>query len=671
MTRSPPEDRELAAHAGALAHLEGGVGQGDPTFVGQREPRGFARGVVLPLAVTLPVLTLVVAFTGWFDPMTRRSGHLLFAIPLIFLLFPVRKSRGNGGNPSLADWAFAAIAAASFSWIIVERERILWRLVYVDPLSPLDVVFGIIAIAAALEATRRTLGMTLVWIAVAFGAYAFAGPRLPGILAHKGVEPALLLEHLYLVPEGLFNQITGIMATYLLVFLTFGTLLRMAGGDRIFMDLAVGLAGKTSGGPAKAAIVASTLMGSISGSTIANVVTTGTVTIPLMKRTGYRPHEAGAIETAAGTGGAVMPPVMGAGVFIMAEITGIPLTTILLYSILPALIYFGSLFAYVHLKAKKRDLVMLTDGETPPIRETLKRAWPLVLPIIVLVYLLVEGYSAFYAGAVSTIALVVFGYAREETRLTPRRLVDALEASTRGALLLSATSACAAVILGLISITGLMLKMTSVLVEFSGGSLLAAVAIIALISAVIGMGMPITATYIIVSALGAAALGELGASLLAAHLIIFWVAQTATITPPVCMTAFVAASIAQGPPMRTGFESMRVGKALYLIPLLFAFSNLLAESWIDVSLVAVAALGALVLFTAAFEGFWRAPLRPFGRVVAFAASISFGVSAFASEDVLVLTTLGFAAFGTASLLFLEREGMGPRPVVTGSPAGGG
>jgi len=653
------------------AILDGGVGQDDPVFVGQREPRGPARAVVLALSVTLPLLTLVVAFTGWFDPMTRRSGHLLFTIPLIFLLFPFRKARGTLGNPSLADWALAGIATASFAWIIVESERILWRLVYVDPLLPADIVFGIVAIAAALEATRRTLGMTLVWIALVFGAYAFAGPGLPGILAHKGVEPALLLEHLYLVPEGLFNQITGIMATYLLVFLTFGTFLRMGGGDRIFMDLAIGLAGKTAGGPAKAAIVASTLMGSISGSTIANVVTTGTITIPLMKRTGYKAHEAGAIETAAGTGGAIMPPVMGAGVFIMAEITGIPLTTILLYSILPALIYFGSLFAYVHLKAKKRNLVVLQAEDTPPVRETLKRAWPLVMPIVILVYLLVSGYSAFYAGAVATVSLVVFGYAREETRLTPRKLVAALEASTRGALLLSATSACAAVILGLISITGLMLKVTSVLVAFSGGSLFVAVVIIALISAVIGMGMPITATYIIVSALGAAALGELGASLLAAHLIIFWVAQTATITPPVCMTAFVAASIAQGPPMRTGFESMRVGKALYLIPLLFAFSNLLSQSFMEVVLVAVAALGSLVLFTAAFEGFWRGPLRASGRFAALLGSVSFGVSAFSMHDVIAVTTLLVAGVAMLGLFLLERAPAPPVQTTTDAVAGGG
>jgi len=665
-----PAAQEGSPHERPAEYLAADPDPGDPMFVGQRSPSGLTRWVVLFLAVTLPALTIAVAFTGWFDPMTRRSGHLLFAIPLIFLLFPLRKKKGTEGNPTAGDWIWALAAAASFAWIIVERERILWRLVYVDPLSAGDIVFGLIAIATALEATRRTLGMTLVWIAIAFGAYAFAGPHLPGILAHKGVEPVLLLEHLYLVPEGLFNQITGIMATYLLVFLTFGTFLRMAGGDRIFMDLAVGLAGRTSGGPAKAAIVASTLMGSISGSTIANVVTTGTVTIPLMKKSGYRDYEAGAIETAAGTGGAVMPPVMGAGVFIMAEITGIPLTTILLYSILPALVYFGSLYAYVHLKARKRDLVVLDNGDTPPVRETLRRAWPLVIPIIILVVLLVQGFSAYYAGAVATIALVVFGYAREETRLTPRRLVAALEASTRGALLLSATSACAAVILGLISITGLMLKVTSVLVVFSGGSLLVAVLLIALISAVIGMGMPITATYIIVSALGAAALGELGAPLLAAHLIIFWVAQTATITPPVCMTAFVAAAIAQSPPMRTGFEAMRVGKALYLIPLLFAFSNLLSDSLVEVVLAAGAALGALVLFTAAFEGFWRAPLRRVGRLSALVASGSFGVSAFSFDDALVLSTLGLGIAATIGLLFLERD-VGPEPGIVGNPLQGG
>lgn len=622
-------------------------------FVGQRRLGGAASVIVRTMAVVLPALTIAVAFTGWFDPMTRRAGHLLFAIPLIFLLYP--RQRGSGDALSLLDWLFALGGMAAFGWIVVDRERLLWRFVYVDPLLWPDLLFGCLAILVVLEATRRTLGVTLVIVAGTFLSYALMGPFMPGIFEHKGVTLALLVEHLYMVPEGLFNQIMGIMATYLFVFLTFGTFLRVGGGDRVFMELAIAMSGRAAGGPAKAAIVASTMMGSVSGSTIANVVTTGTVTIPLMKRVGYRPHEAAAIETAAGTGGALMPPVMGAGVFVMSELTGIPLVTILLYSLLPALVYFGSLYAYVHIKAKKYNLGTLSDDTMVGGLSTLARGWPLLVPLGVLLYLLFQNYSPFYASSLSVVVLVALSYMRQETRLTPRRLLLALEASTRGALVLSATAASAAIIMGVITITGLMLKVTSIMVTLAGGSLFAGIAIIALISTVVGMGLPVTSTYIIVSALGAAALGELGAPLLAAHLIVFWFAQTATITPPVCLTAFVAAAIAGARPMRTGLEAMRIGKALYLVPLMFAYTNVLSSSLWEVLFDASASLLGLVLITVVVEGYYKGRLASAGRAVAALASACCFISTFSLSSVTTLSWLSVALGLMAVLSFAQRR----------------
>lgn len=620
---------------------------------GQRRLSGVLAHLVTVLAVALPVITIAVAFTGAFDAVTRRAGHLLFAIPLILLLHPAYRPRPFVGRG--VDLGLALAAAASFAWVIYDRERIMWRLVYVDALSVADAVLGVTAVVVVLEATRRTLGSTLVVLTLAFIAYAFLGPYLPGVLEHKGVTAGLLIEHLYLVPEGVFNQITGIMATYLMVFLTFGTLLRSAGGDRLFMDMAVSMSNRSQGGPAKAAIVASTLMGSVSGSTIANVVTTGTVTIPLMKRCGYRPHEAAAIETAAGTGGALMPPVMGAGVFIMAEFTGIPLGSILLYSLLPALLYFGSLYAYVHVKARKAGMTPLeTDGMPGPLT-LLARGWHLLVPLGVLVVLLFQNYSPFYASSVCVVALVVLSYVRPETRLTPRRLVSALEESTRGALVLSATSASAAVIMGVISLTGLMLKVTSVVVALAGGSLFVGILLIAMVSTIMGMGLPITSTYIIVSALGASALGELGAPVLVTHLIIFWFAQTATITPPVCMTAFVAAAIAGAPAMRTGFEAMRVGKALYLVPFMFAYSHLLGDSVVRIAFDAAAGLLGLALIPSIVEGFYGGRLTVAGRVMAAAASTACFLSIFRDDLGSTAGWLAAALALVASLSYLQRR----------------
>jgi TRAP transporter 4TM/12TM fusion protein len=611
-------------------------------FVGQRQLSGVARVVVRVASVVLPTLTIAVAFTGWFDPMTRRAGHLLFAVPLVFLLYA--RGRDRTDAVSRVDWILASLAVAAFGWIVIEHERILWRFVYVDPMSWPDLILGALAVLLVLEATRRTLGWTLVIVTGVFLLYAWAGPFMPGIFEHKGVSPALLIEHLYLIPEGLFNQITGIMATYLLVFLTFGTLLRLAGGDRVFMELAVAMAGRTAGGPAKAAIVASTLMGSVSGSTIANVVTTGTVTIPMMKRVGYEPHEAAAIETAAGTGGALMPPVMGAGVFIMSELTGIPLSTILLYSLLPALVYFGSLYGYVHIKAKKLGLGVLADVPRRSALVTLSKGWPLLVPLGLLLYLLFRNYSPFYASAASVVVLIAMSYLRPETRMSPSRLALALEASTRGALVLSATAASAAVIMGVITITGLMVKVTSVMLGLAGGSLFVGILLVAAISTVIGLGLPVTSTYIIVSTLGAAALSELGATLLAAHLIIFWFAQTATITPPVCMTAFVAAAIAGARPMRTGFEAMRVGAALYLVPFMFAYTNVLSNSFWHVVFDSAASLLALVFLTAAAEGYFRSRLGILERLVVVAASACFFISTF---SLALLTTMAWLGAGLA------------------------
>lgn len=616
---------------------------------GQRNVSGRLATLACWAAVALPVLTILVAFTGWFDAVTRRAGHLAIAIPLVFLFYPAR--RGDKKAVGRFDLVLALAAFVAFAWMLVDRERIMWRLVYIDPLTAPDLVFSALAVALVLEATRRTLGMTLVVVALAFIAYALVGPIMPGMLEHKGVSLPLLLEHLYMVPEGLFNQVTGVMATYLLVFLTFGSLLRVAGGDQIFMDLTLAASGRWVGGPAKAAVIGSTLMGSVSGSTIANVVTTGTITIPLMKRTGLEPHEAAAVETAAGTGGALMPPVMGAGAFIMAEITGIPLLTILQYSLIPALLYFGSLYGYVHVKARKKGLgtLRLDDadarGPVPPIWRTLAGGAHLMAPLVLLIYLLIRDYSPFLSASACVVGLCLVSYVRPHTRMSLRDLIRGLEATTHGAIGLSATMATAAMIVGVISLTGVMLKTTSVMVTLAGGSILLGIVIVAFIASVLGMGLQITSAYIIVSTLGAPALIELGVPLLTAHLVIFWFAQSATITPPICLTAFVAAQIAEARPMRTGFESLRVGKALYIVPVMFGFTGLLSGSWPTTVFAGVGGMLFLLMFPVVTMGFYQGPLGVGGRVVAALAGLAFIASALAAG-----TGAGFQPLGPGSLL---------------------
>ncbi|MGH9348193.1 MAG: TRAP transporter permease [Vicinamibacterales bacterium] len=592
--------------------------EAEETEAAQRPLTGPLGGIARAAAIALPLLTLWCAFSGWWDAMTRAAGHLMFTVPLVFLYYPARRR----APISIADLALAIVSVAAFGWIVVNQQRLMWRMVYVDPLSWPDFILGLAAIAVVLEATRRMIGWTLVVTTLLFFVYALGGPLMPGALEHQGVRLSLLVDHLYLVPEGLFNVITGIMATYLFTFLIFASLLQVGGGQQIIMDLASALGDRFVGGPAKVAVVSSALLGMVSGSTAANVVTTGSVTIPLMKRHGFRAVEAAAIETAAGVGGAMMPPIMGAGVFIMSELTGIPLITILAYSILPAILYFASVLAHVHVKAAKRGLARGVGSDAAAIVAILGRGIHLVTPLVFLVALLIAGYTPFYASALSIVALIVVSYARRDTRITPAKLVTAFEMTSRGALIVTVTSATAAVVMGIITSTGLMLKVTSITLAFAQDSVLLGLVLVALISFVVGMSLPTTMSYILVSTLAAPALADLGVPLLTAHLVIFWFAQDSTITPPVCTTAFVAASIAGSPPMRTGWETFRVAKALYIVPLLLVYSHLLSGNVALMLYDFLAALVGLSLLPAIFQGYLRGPLSVGRRLILAPAALA-------------------------------------------------
>ena len=599
------------------------------------------------LMALLPLLAVGAAFKGIADPIGWRALHLLFIVPLIFVIFPSGGgAKRNRFTPMDALWALAS--AAAFGWIFVDRERILWRMTYVDPVYSVDLIMGSLAILVILEATRRTLGLTLVIVTVAFLAYALAGPFMPAMLQHRGVPPSLLIEHLYLVPEGMFNIIVGIMSTYLLTFLLFGTLLRVAGGDHIFMNLTLAMAGKSPGGPAKAAVVGSGLMGSISGATIANVLTTGQVTIPLMKRAGFKSHQSAAIETAASTGGAMMPPMMGAGVFVMSELTGIPLITLMLYSVIPAVLYFAGIYAYVHVKARRDNLPVLHDQATGTVWTLLVAAIPLLVPIAGLVYLLIRDYTPFFASAAICVILVVLSYTSKRTRLTLSKIFEALRETTRSAMMLSVTGASAGIIMGVITITGLMQKVSSIVLGVADGSLAIGLVLTGAVSILLGMGLPVTSAYIIISVLGASALSDLGLSMMAAHLAIFWFSQSATITPPVCMTAFVAAAIAKAPPMRTGFEALRIAKVLYLMPFLFAFAHLLEPPVWRIFLDSGGALLGILLIPAVFEGWYGRMIGWGTRTLLAATSLAAFFATFAESA--MITAAGLAAATSCAIL---------------------
>lgn len=591
----------------------------------QAKPTGWLGLLITIAAAGLTIVTLYMAFEVTFGPIKTRALHLAVAIPLTFLLYPIM-SRFQGRGPTPVDYLLAAVSCAAFVWAIYSAERFELRDAYFEPVDTVDLVFGVIAILAVFEASRRTVGMTIVVLNLIFMAYAITGPIWPGLLAHKGTDFMRLIEHTYMLSDGLFNFIMGIMATFLFTFLTFGALLRVSGGDRVFTDFALALAGHRRGGPAKVAVISSALMGMLSGSTVSNVATTGAMTIPMMKRTGYKNYEAAAIESTASLGGALMPPLMGAGVFVMAAFTGVPLITIIQYSIVPALLYFTSIYFYVDVKARKKNLQGLPREELPELREVLVKGGHIFIPVFVLVGLLLMDFTPFYASSACAVMTIIVSWLRPETRLTPGKLVVAFEASTRVALTVSALSASAAIIYGVITITGLLVKVTSIILALSGGSLFVAIIFIALMSYVLGMGLPVTASYVLIAALGVSALGELGLPVLAAHLIIFWFSQDSTITPPICMTAFVAARIAEAPPMRTGWECVLIAKALYIIPFVFAYGSLLSDSIPEIAFDGVVLCMGFVLLPIVVEGFYARALTMVERLLLVTAAVGFFIA---------------------------------------------
>lgn len=589
----------------------------------QRRPSGLTGWIVTIASCSLTLVTFYMGWFGQFGPIETRAGHLAVIIPLAFLLYPAFIKRQTK-EPTFIDRALAVAAFIVFAWAVYFESDWQWRMAYVDSVGTTDFLFGIIAILLVLEATRRTVGITIVILTALFVAYALSGPYWPGLFEHSGTSIERLVEQSYLLSEGLFNVITGIAATFLFTFLAFGVFLQAAGGDRFFMNLAMAISGRRKGGPAKVSVLASSMMGMLSGSTVSNVVTTGSITIPLMKRMGFRPHEAGGIEAASSLGGALTPPLMGAGVFLMAQFTGVPLITVMAYSIAPAIIYFASIYAYVHIRASKRGLEGIPAHDLPNLKEVIARSWHLSLPLILLVILLVFQYTPFFASTVATLSLIAISQFRKSSRLSIRQIIMGLEGTARVAIVISTLSAAAALIFGVITITGLVVKVSSIILAFSNGYLILAMILIALMSYVVGMGLPITASYIIVATLGASALGDLGVSILAAHLIIYWLSQDATITPPICMTAFVSAGIARADPMRTGFQAVLLGKALYIVPLGFAFANLLSPDVFEVLTSAGLLLIVVCLIPIVVEGYWLRAVGIFGRsVMSVIVAISF------------------------------------------------
>jgi len=472
-------------------------------------------------------------------------------------------------NPAFSDLLFAIASSAVVYYWIHEFEVLNYR---AGAETHLDGMISIIGIILSLEVCRRVLGWSMTFIGIALFLYGYLGPYFPDVIAHRGFGIERLCTALYLTTNGVFGVMANVLATYVILFIFFGAFLHKSGAGKFFIDLPLSLAGHSTGGPAKVAVIASALFGSVSGSAIANTVSTGAFTIPLMKRAGFKPHVAGAIEPSASIGGMFLPPIMGAGGFLMAELTETSYTYIMMIAVFPALLYFFSVFCMIHFEAKKQGLKGITDEKFPHWKKVLKREWYFSLPLVIITVLMIMGKSPGFAAFWSTLSCIAVSWVRKETRMGPKEIWEAIQTGAKNTLIIGATLGVIGIIVGTISLTGIGLKFSDIIISLASGNLLAAIFLVALASLVLGMGVPVTAAYLITAVLAVPPLAEMGVPILAAHMIVYWFSQDSNITPPVCVAAYAGAAIAGSDPWKTGWTSFKFAKLLYVMPLLFAFT---------------------------------------------------------------------------------------------------
>jgi TRAP transporter 4TM/12TM fusion protein len=541
------------------------------------------------------------------DSLVLRVITLAFSLVLSFLLFPAREGRTPDRIP-WTDLGLAALSLAGLGYVFVNYDYVTSRFPTAHPLSPADMVVGTLVTLLVLEATRRTLGAALSVLAVAFIVYGVAGPWLPGVLRHKGLSWEILIDQTFFTSEGIFGIPLGVAGSYVVLFIVFGAFLEKSGAGQFFMNFANAIAGGSRGGPGKVAVVSSSLFGTISGSAVANVMVDGWLTIPMMKRTGFKPEAAAAIEAVASTGGQIMPPVMGAASFVMAEFLGVPYSHIMIAAAIPALFYYGALFAAIHFNAARTGLQGIPRHELPDLRAILKRQGHLLVPVLVIFALLLQGYTATYAAIISTVSVLLVSWLRAETRITLPKAIEALRDGAYQTVPVAMATAAAGIMIGIILQTGLAIRFTSFLVDMAGGALIVALLITMIAAVILGTALPTTPAYIMLAALLIPALIKLGVPPLAAHMFAFYFGCLSSVTPPECLAVYAAASISRCSVWGAGWQAVKFAAAGFIVPFFFVYSpSLLFDGpWADILRAGITGTIGVVALAAALEGyFWR------------------------------------------------------------------
>ena len=569
---------------------------------------------ILALAVGMSLYHLAVAYLGTPEAFFFRGTHLLFALVLTFLINPTFRRRG-AKMPGLLDYLLVLLSVITIGYLWLNIPYLYNRFVFVDDLRTLDLIFGAIFIVLVLEATRRVIGLALPITAVCFVTYA---------LFIAKVRPESVIEINYLTTEGIFGIPLNVSATYVILFILFGALVERSGTGKLFMDFALSLTGHSVGGPAKVSVITSGMFGTISGSAVANVMTTGTFTIPLMMRLGYRPAFAGAVEAVASTGGQIMPPIMGAAAFVMAEFLGISYLKVAGYAVVPALLYYIAVYAAVHFEAKRTGMVGLPREELPKLGAVLKERGHLFIPLFIIVGVLIAGYSAPYSALLGIVSVVPVAMLRKSTRpeINVKMLISALEAGAMNTLSVAMACACAGIVIGAIAQTGLGLSFTGIVLTVAQANLIPALILTSFAGIILGMGLPTTPAYIIQVALLVPALIKLGIVPIAAHMFVFYFAILSAITPPVALAVYAAIGLSRSTLWETGWAAVKLGATGYIVPYMFVFSPLLLMigPWWRVGLAVFTALIGVICLAGSLHSYFLHPLKNWERLALFVAA---------------------------------------------------
>lgn len=573
--------------------------------------------IVMPIGVTMALYHMWVIAMGPPQALIFRGTHLAFAMVLVYLLHPFVEVKDGKRRFIWLDALFFAGGALALGHLFINYDYFINRIIYIDDLRPLDIVAGLALVIVVLDATRRVIGWALPVTALVFMGHALFVTR---------VDPLTLLDQLYMTTEGVFGSTLAVSAAYVTIFVVFGSVMERTGTGKLFMDFALALTGRQAGGPGKVSVVSSSLFGTISGSAVANVMVDGPITIPLMKRTGFTKHFAAGVESVASTGGQIMPPIMGAAAFVMAEFLAVSYFQVTVWALIPSILYYVACFGAVHFEAKRQGLLGLPAHEVPRLLVVLKERGHLFIPIAIILGGMIMGYSAPYCALAGTLACFPVALMRASTREGLRwdLIPEALEDGARNTLSVAMACACAGLVIGSITLTGLGLTFTNWLIGLSQSSLLLALLLTAMAGIILGMGMPTTPAYIVMVSLMVPAIMKLGVIEPAAHMFAFYFAILSAITPPVALAVYAAASLAKADLWKSGWAAVKIGAAGFIVPFMFVFQPalLMIGEWHEILHATVSACIGIAMLAAGLHGYFRMHLRSYERVLLITGALA-------------------------------------------------